>query len=157
MANLYELNKEIENFEFEIDEDTGEILNADKLDEIQLERDTKIENLCLWIKNLKADAVSYKAEEDSFNKKRKAAENKAESIKNYIKSALAGEKFKTNRVSISYIRSEQVECSDITKVDDDYLRYAAPELNKTKIKEALNNGVAVAGCSLVEKQNMIIR
>lgn len=157
MANLYELSNEIANFEFEIDEETGEILNADMLDEIQLERDTKIEQLCLWIKNLKADAAAYKAEKDSFAKKQKAAENKAESIKNYIQSALAGEKFKTNRVTISYRKSEQVECPDITAVDDDYLRYKEPELDKAKIKQALKQGVEVNGCVLIEKQNMQIR
>lgn len=157
MANLYELSNEIANFEFEIDEETGEILNADMLDEIQLERDTKIEQLCLWIKNLKADAAAYKAEKDSFAKKQKAAENKAESIKNYIQSALAGEKFKTNRVTISYRKSEQVECQDITLVDKDYLRFKDPELDKAKVKAALKNGTEVAGCQLIEKQNMQIR
>lgn len=157
MANLYELSNEIANFEFEIDEETGEILNADMLDEIQLERDTKIEQLCLWIKNLKADAAAYKAEKDSFARKQKAAENKAESIKNYIQSALAGEKFKTNRVTISYRKSEQVECQDITLVDKDYLRFKDPELDKAKVKAALKNGTEVAGCQLIEKQNMQIR
>ncbi len=157
MSNLYELVKEVENFEFEVDEETGEILNADQLELIELERNTKIEQLCLYIKNLKSDAAAYKAEKDSFAKKQKAAENKAESIKNYIQSALAGEKFKTNRVTISYRKSEQVECPDITAVDDDYLRYKEPELDKEKIKQALKQGVEVNGCMLIEKQNMQIR
>ena len=157
MGKLYDLVREIEDFEFEIDEETGEILNAEDLDNLELEKNEKIEQLCLWIKNLKSDAAAYKAEKDSFAKKQKAAENKAESIKNYIAYILAGEKFKTDRVTVSYRKSEQVECLDMSLVDDDYLRFEEPELNKTKIKKALKDGVKVGGCMLVEKQNMNIK
>lgn len=100
MGRLYDLVREIEDFEFEIDEETGEILNAEDLDNLELEKNEKIEQLCLWIKNLKSDASAYKAEKDSFAKKQKAAENKAESIKNYIAYILAGEKFKTDRGAV---------------------------------------------------------
>lgn len=157
MAKLYDLVREIEDFEFEVDEETGEILNAEDLDNLELEKNEKIEQLCLWIKNLKSDAAAYKAEKDSFAKKQKAAENEAESIKNYIAYILAGEKFKTDRVTVSYRRSEQVECLDMSLVDDDYLRFKEPELDKTKIKKALKEGVKVGGCMLVEKQNMQIK
>lgn len=157
MAKLYDLVREIEDFEFEVDEETGEILNAEDLDNLELEKNEKIEQLCLWIKNLKSDASAYKAEKDSFAKKQKAAENKAESIKNYIASILAGDKFKTDRVTVSYRKSEQVECLDMSLVDDDYLRFKEPELDKTKIKKALKDGVKVGGCMLVEKQNMQIK
>lgn len=157
MAKLYDLVREIEDFEFEVDEETGEILNAEDLDNLELEKNEKIEQLCLWIKNLKSDAAAYKAEKDSFAKKQKAAENEAESIKNYIAYILAGEKFKTDRVTVSYRRSEQVECLDMSLVDDDYLRFKEPELDKTKIKKALKDGVKVGGCMLVERQNMQIK
>ena len=42
-------------------------------------------------------------------------------------------------------------------VDDDYLRFKEPELDKTKIKKALKDGVKVGGCMLVERQNMNIK
>ena len=137
MAKLYELTSAIENFEFEIDEETGEILNADELDNLQMERQTKIEQLCLWRKNLLSDADAYKREKESFAKKEKPARNKAESLKQYIEYTLNGEKFKTDRVTVSYRRSEVVECSNIFDVDEDYLTYKDPTLNKTNIKEAI--------------------
>lgn len=157
MGKLYDIVRDIEDFEYEIDEETGEILNANQLDALELEKDNKIEQLCLYIKNLKSDAAAYKAEKDSFAKKQKAAENKAESIKNYIAYILAGENFKTDRVTVSYRRSEQVECPDMSLVDDDYLRFKEPELDKTKIKKALKDGIKVGGCMLVERQNMQIK
>lgn len=47
MGRLYDLVREIEDFEFEIDEETGEILNAEDLDKLELEKNEKIEQLCL--------------------------------------------------------------------------------------------------------------
>ena len=67
MANLYELTAQLENFELEVDEETGEITNLDELDALQLERDEKIENIALWVKNLTADAAAIKAEAQNLN------------------------------------------------------------------------------------------
>ena len=154
---LYEIIQEIENFDFIIDEETGEILNAMQLDELELAKEEKVENICLWIKNLRAEEKAIKEEASNLQKRQKAVHNKAESLEQYIQQALNGEKFKTARVSVSYRRSESIECEDILAVDDDYLRYKEPELDKAKIKAALKEGVAVKGCSLIQKQNMQIR
>lgn len=157
MATLYDLVREIENFEFNIDEETGEILNLDELDALELEKDTKVENICLLIKNLKSDATAYKAEKDAFEKKRKAAENKADRLTAYVQYILAGEKFKSSKVNVSYRKSEKVICPDLLEVDDDYLRYKEPELDKKKIKDAIKAGVKVKGCYMEESLNIQIR
>ena len=52
--NLFDVNSDIENFEFKCDEETGEILNLDELDNLKMQKDEKIENIALYIKNLKA-------------------------------------------------------------------------------------------------------
>ena len=157
MATLYELVKEIENFDLQIDEETGELLNIDELDALQLEKDAKVENICLWIKNLKSDAVAYKAEKDAFEKKRKAAENKAEALTKYIQYILAGEPFKTSKVNVSYRKSEKVKCVDMLLVDPDYLKFATPELDKKKVKDDLKAGVKVHGCYLEQSLNVQIK
>lgn len=157
MAKLYKIMQEIEGFEFEIDEGTGEILNADALDLLEIERDAKIENICLWIKNLRADARAYKDEEESFRARKKAAENKVEALKEYIRYILNGNSFKTGRVSVSYRKSNVVECDNIMDVDDDYLKYEMPKLDKAKIKAAIKQGIKVKGCRLAEKQNIQIK
>lgn len=157
MATLYELVKEIENFDLQIDEETGELLNIDELDALQLEKDTKVENICLWIKNLKSDAEAYRTEKKAFEQKIRAAENKAARLTAYVDYILAGDKFKSSKVSVSYRKSEQIECADLLDVDVDYLRYKEPELDKKKIKDAIKAGIEVKGCQLVERQNLQIR
>ena len=157
MATLYELVKEIENFDLDIDEETGEILNMDELDALQLEKDAKVENICLWIKNLKSDAEAYRSEKKAFEQKIRAAENKAARLTAYVDYILAGDKFKSSKVSVSYRKSEQIECADLLDVDVDYLRYKEPELDKKKIKDAIKAGIEVKGCQLVERQNIQIK
>ena len=157
MATLYELVKEIENFDLDIDEETGEILNMDELDALQLEKDAKVENICLWIKNLKSDAEAYRSEKKAFEQKIRAAENKAARLTAYVDYILAGDKFKSSKVSVSYRKSEQIECADLLDVDVDYLRYKEPELDKKKIKDAIKAGIEVKGCQLVERQNLQIK
>ena len=154
---LYEIVEELKNFEFEIDEETGEILNADELDNLELAKDEKIENICLLIKNLKAEAVAYKAEKDSFAEKEKRVKKKAENLTNYLEKMLAGDTYKSIRNTVSYRKSETVECVDITLVPTDFLRYAEPELNKIEIKNAIKRGVDIRGCYLKENYKMSIK
>ena len=64
--NLYEIDARImEAFEAAVDEETGEIVNEEAyaaLDALQEARDEKIENVLLWIKDLKSDAEQLKNE-----------------------------------------------------------------------------------------------
>jgi hypothetical protein len=155
--NLYEINKAIEDFDFDIDDETGEILNINDLDQLNLAKDTKIENIALWIKNLKADAEAYKNEKESFYKKEKAAKNKAESLKNYLTYALQGEKFKTDRVTISYRHSDSININDWTLLDSDLLRPQPPVPDKTAIRKAIQDGRIVDGAEIVEKKSIQIK
>lgn len=154
MATLYEINQEILNC---VDMETGEIIDMDKLGELQLAFDVKVENIALWIKNLLSDAEAIKAEKNKLAERQKSCENKAKSLKEYLNTYLDGQKFKTPRVSISYRKSDAVEVTDITKVKAEYLKPVEPEVDKTKIKKALKEGAKLEGVILVQNQNMQIR
>ena len=49
--NLYEIDSEILGC---VDEETGEIFDEDKFESLSIERDSKIENICLWIKSIRS-------------------------------------------------------------------------------------------------------
>lgn len=82
MANLYEIDTQITEC---FDADTGELLDAEKLENLMIEKENKLENVALWIKNLKADAAMYKAEKTAFAERQAAAERKAESLTEWLK------------------------------------------------------------------------
>ena len=157
--NLYEIEQQIMSC---VDMETGEIIDVEKLDALTLERDTKIENIALWIKNLEADAKAYKEEKDSFAQKQKSAENKAKSLKEYLSRFLAGAVYKSIKVNVSFRTSKAVDVYDMGALMkyadcDLYLKYAEPTADKTAIKKAIDSGVEVPGCQIVEKSNIQIK
>lgn len=155
MASLYEINQELLNC---IDLETGEIIEIDKFDELQIEREDKIENIALWYKNLVSDAEAYKTEKDAFAAKEKAAKSKAESLKNYLDSALKGQKFKTVKTDISYRKSKSVEIVDETIIPGQYLKVVTTSSpDKTEIAKALKDGKSIEGVALKENNNIQIK
>lgn len=162
MASLYEIEQSILDC---IDAETGEIIDAEKLDELMIEREVKIENVALWIKNLLSDADAFKAEKDTFAEREKAARNKAENLKQWLSMALDGQKFSTSKVQVSFRRSEAVKIDDEEQfVDwawnnerDDLLTFKDSTPNKTAIKQLLKSGKTLDGVSMVENQNIQIK
>jgi len=140
-----------------VDVETGEIFDIDKFEELSLTRDAKIENICLWIKNLKAEAEALKAEKDAFAARQKAAENKMESLKRYITGYLEGAAFESAKVKVSFRKSEAVEIMDGAIIPDEYLKFKEPEVNKTELKKALKSGLVIEGACIVENQNIQIK
>jgi hypothetical protein len=151
---LYEIDQAIMDC---IDMETGEIVNEELLNDLQMERDAKIENVALWIKELKAEAEALKAEKLAFAERQKVTENKMESLKKWLAYALNGEKFKTVRASVTFRTSDKVEIADIYKLDESYLRYKEPEADKDAIKKAIKEGQQVAGATLVQSTSVIIK
>lgn len=143
-----------------VDEETGEV-DTLKLDMLRLERNEKIENLALWYKDLVADARAVEDESRKLKSRADAEKRKAESLKEYLKMKLGGEKFKTSKCSISYRKSEKVEISADTDVNDFSERFKTTTVevkpNKAAIKEYLKNGGIIDGCRLEETQNIQIK
>ena len=161
MASLYEIDQEILNC---IDMETGEVVDLDKLNQLQIERDSKIEKVALWVKNLTSDAEAYKAEKELFAEREKAAKSKIESLKNWLSYATGQQKFQTTKVQISYRKSESVEIANeeaflayARRNRDDLLAYKEPTINKTAIKAALKEGQKIDFCSIIEKQNIQVK
>ena len=153
---LYEIDNEIMNC---IDEETGEIIDLDRLNALEMERDKKIGNVACWIKDLKAEAEAIKAEKQALEKRQKAAENKAERLKEWLQGILQGEKFKDSRCSISYRKSEKVVfAEDFAYVTlPDSMKKVTVEPRKTEIKDYLKTGATIEGVELVESSNIQIR
>lgn len=154
MATLYEIDQRILSL---VDEETGEITDFEQLDKLQLERDAKIENIALWIKNLKSDEESYKAEKQAFEDRQRQAKQRRESLERYLSDVLNGEKFKTAKVECSFRKSQRVEVENIDLLPEEFLKYKDPEADKTAIKEAIKEGKEITGARLVIALNLQIK
>lgn len=155
---LFEIDKAIADFEFEVDEETGEILNPNALEELEMAREQKIENVGLYIKNLEAEATAVENQEKIFADRKRRIKKKIEGLKGFLGYALQGEKFKTDRVEMSFRKSESVLIKDEYLIPDDYCEFTVTRRpNKTNLKKALKDGKEIMGVELVEKQNISIK
>ena len=152
--NLYEINQAILDC---VDLSTGEILDTAAFDQLQMERDEKIENIALWIKNLRAEGESLKAEAKNFTERQKRAENKAESLTKYLDSVLKGQKFKSVRAEVSYRKSTALNVQEGAQAPEAYLVAKEPTIDKAGLTKAIKAGEEFEGFSLVERNNISIK
>ena len=151
--NLYEIDQGILEC---IDFETGEVIDPDRLEDLQMERSQKIENVVLWIKNLESDALAIKAEKDALADREAKCKKKAEQLKEWLGKALEGQKFSTARCAVSFRKSEKTEVFDAGMVPSEYTKTKI-EPDVAAIKKALKEGLEISGCRLVESQNVQIK
>lgn len=150
---LYEIDTKISKC---IDCETGEVLDLDKLSGLAMERENKLEDVALWIKNLDATTKAIKAERDALKERQEQAEHKALALREWLSKALDGEKMETPKVKVSYRKSTAVEVDDrLPKKWCSKKIVYTPD--KVAIKTAIQNGKRITGAKIVERQNIQIK
>ena len=151
--NLYEIHHEIMSC---WDEETGEILDVQKFDALQMALEDKLEAIGCYVKNLEAEAAALKVEEQAFAARRKRTENKAASLKNYLSGYLQGCPFETLRVKVFFRKSESLEVAEDAVVPEEFLKHKV-EVNIAELKKAVKSGLVLDGVQLIQKQNINIK
>lgn len=156
---LYEINEQIKNaLDYGCDPETGEIIDDSSLQALQIAWDEKIENICLYIKELRAEETALKNEEDALKARREGKKKRAESLSRYLQNMLAGQKFNSPKTEVSYRKTQAVTIDDADAIPHDFMRFkTTSEPNKTAIKEAIKAGGVVPGAHLEERQSMTIK
>ena len=160
---LYEISNQYQEAfnqlqEMELDEQTI----SDSLSLIQDDFDSKAINVASFIKNLEVDIKAMKEAEEAIYARRKAAENKIDNIKEYLKSNM-------ERCGSTYIHHTQfdikikkcphyLEVLNEVNVPSNYFNtVTVTNLDKVRLKEDIKNGANVEGCSLIQKNRLEIK
>ena len=160
MRALYEIDTDILNC---VDEETGEILDMDKLNALHMEREAKIEGVALYIKQLKAEAALIREEEKALAERRKKKEKLAEGYKNWLENVLHGQAFETAKVALSWLSSERAEITGDLLDLAAYLensgygscvKYGELSVDKNEVKRLLKQGVEIPGAVLNTYNNL---
>lgn len=160
--NLYEIDQAILEL---VDQETGEITDFNKLNELSMARDQKLENVACWYKNLVAETKAIRDEEKSLAERRQALEHKADGLKRYLSDALHGEKFQTPKCAVSFRHTTAVQIVDMDALVDwaerygrhELLKYSAPVPDKTEIGKNLKLGVEIPGTELAENLSIGVK
>ena len=139
----------------------------DTLDGMEQELVRKAENVAVYIKNMESEAKTLKAEEDKLKARRQAKENAAKRMREYLMDCMKQaniSKIDEPKAAISLRNNpESVEISDESEFigwaadHDEYLRYKAPEINKTAVKNALKSGAEIPFAALTRSQSLTIK
>ena len=149
------------------DPETGEILDVEAFEQLQMERERKAEGMALWALDLDDEVQAIDGELTRLMARKRAAQNKARSLRQYLGIILSGEKMKTPLVTVSFRRAKAVEIDNehallewaqrSTEHGDTVLRYRDPEISKTGVKQLIEEGVDVPGAQIVTRTSTVIK
>lgn len=160
--SLYHIDQALEAL---IEPDTGELLDYDAFEQLQMDRERKIENMVCWSKSLDAESKAIRDEEKELAERRRTLERKRDRLRDYIDRALDGRPFHTAKCSVTYRKSTAVEITDMEQLvqwclDNGYdgkVTYATPTVSKSDIAPLLKSGVHVNGAEIAERMNMGVK
>lgn len=162
MASIYELTGDmllLWNL-MDSDEIEDETL-IDAMMNSQEELSIKLDGYCKFIKNIDSDIEGIKAEEKRLAARRKTLENTKDRAKKAMQYAMtvAGEKKMTCGSFLVYLKKnpEHVVMDEqyIENIPAEYLKVKDPEIDKTKIKQALNEGKDLSGIAHLEQDESL--
>lgn len=158
---LYEIDSAIQAVYDQIEQNEGVIPDELEscLDGLKMERTAKISNILKLLKNIGSDETALEVEITLLEKKLKAVQNRKQSVKNYLAYAIGeGNKFKNEIASVYWKKSESVLCPDVSFLPLKFVREKiTKEPDKVAIKEALNKGEVIQGCSIMHKSTIVVK
>ena len=159
---LYEIDQEITDAWLSaVDPETGEIIDEEAkmaLDALEMEKEQKVENILLWAKDLRAKSGAIKAEAKNMTARANEKDDLADKLEEYAAKALAGEKFETTRVKVTWRKSQVVEYTgQVEDLPKECIRQKLPEVDKAELKKLLKAGAEIPDARLVTRNNMQIK
>lgn len=162
MANLYEITQDYMTIlammeDPELDPQTL----ADTMEAVEGELEVKAENYAKVIRNLEGDIAAIKGEVERLSAKKKTLENNIKNMKSALMMAMettGKTKFKTELFSFSVRNNAPKVVMDeeyIKNVPERFLKYSEPTINRSAIKEAIQNGENLEGLAHLEQSKSI--
>ena len=134
---------------------------ADTMEGIEGELEDKAESYGKIIKNIEGDIVALKAEKERLTKKIQTEENNLKRLKETLQFSMettGKSKIKTPLFSFSIRKNAPAVIMDepyIENVPERFLKYSDPTINRTAIKEAIQNGEDLEGLAHLEQSSSL--
>lgn len=163
MPNLYEIQENISlaiNQGIIIDHETGEVIDFTPilLQQLIENKDNKIENIAVFIKNNLADMEAIVVEKKKLEQRLEQYQKKVDFLKKYLSDFLQKEnieKAEYPKAKIFFRSSEHIEVSE--NFDNPNFIRIKKEIDKQSLKTALKGGSEIPGAQLIKKQNIQIK
>ena len=165
MGKLYDICQELDeliciDYGRCVNPETGEILDIEAVNALNIEKDSLIKYFCQEIQNDKADIKAIDDEIKRLQQRKKSINNHQNGLKNYVTLCLKGEKWKKFGFSVYYMPGRPScdipEDFDVENLPEEFIkRTAEPKLNE--LLKALQNGLKIdgVGIKMGEKSTVI--
>lgn len=153
-SELFEIQKLIESDTFDVNEETGEVVDNSEilqqlLSEITLDQSEKADNIIYLIKEEQASEKAMQEEIKRLTERKAMFKRKQESLKQLLDFLLGGQKLKTDRFTIFYRNTNSVEILDETMIPAEYINVTEVfKIDKKRIKDALGDFTEVDGAEM---------
>lgn len=131
------------------------------LDGVKTQLNNKVDNIVRFSVNLELSAAAYQTEIDRLEKRKKAFENSAKALRNYIAYSMQRhniDKLDTGIAKLSFRRSESIEIVDAGKLPASFMvEKITHQPDKKAIKDAIKKGQDVPGAFIRENQSLQIK
>lgn len=154
---LYEIREAYERL-LEMEEEGTDI--SAYIGSIEEQIDDKLHSLALVYKNVSAESEGIKAEEKKLSARRKALENKAESIKSYMFSEMEALKInelkRPNAVLKIAKNPPKLFVAPGAVIPEKY-KIITESINNAALKEDVSNGEMIEGVSIIQGTSLRIK
>jgi hypothetical protein len=164
-TSLYALASEYEQIAHKLMEmDLDEQTIADTLESVSGDLETKAVNVAMFIRNIESSAEQIKQAEKQMAERRKALENKATSVKQYLFDNM--KRVEVTKIDSPYFsltikkNPPKLVIDDAGKIPTNMYIYPeppAPYPDNEAIKSALKNGVEIEGAHLEQGERLEIK
>ncbi len=145
----------------QVDEETGEIINIEELEQVEGDFRDKVEAVACYIKDIEAQAKAIGYEEKVLKERREAKENKADRLREYLKQNMleAGMMvFEAPKCRLSFRSGQKTIIDDESILPEQYVTYASVrKVDKNAIKDAIRSGEEVPGAHLIDTQSLQVK
>ena len=162
---LYEIDNSIKAFLdglIDAADENGEVGEVDftALEQLKQDRQTKLENIALYVKNLESDAAAIKAEEEALKARRTRLENKADGLRWLLLRSLTANgdtELSTPKCCAKIKTTESTEIINVDLIPEKYVKITTEKsADKNAIKKAIKAGEVIEGAVIVKNTKVRI-
>ena len=163
---LYEIDQNLAALMDAVDPETGEwIGDVQAWEDLNQERDKKLENTALFIKELRGDIAKFKAEIETLQKRMRVLMNKEAWLLENLRRSLDGQMFETPKCVIRFkanpkavtFTDEKACTAWAIENHQDVIKYAGPVLSKSALKTLIEEGTEVPGAEITQSVRMEVK
>lgn len=161
---LYQIDSEIEKFLNENIDENGEVHNVERLEQLNIDRDKKINNIVYAKKNNDNLIAALETEQANLKQRLETAKKTGESLNNYIAYIMQGmgtKKLITADYRVKLTVSKQLIIDRGANVPAEYMIVKPPKIvdyepqpDKIALKKAIENGEIINGVHIKECNNI---